>query len=586
MQPPGTSSGRPPGTAMMRGGGIVGAPPGTAFRRLGTAAGRGGGAGRQLGTPQVENRPVTNHGVSGMKGAAAAPGRQVLDKTYFLTELRQKRQEIVAATQQMRDDLASLDQSQAQFSRMDKRSIELMKEVRTLQEQLADHNMVLDRVGCQAPIHSITADYLELKDRNDGQQRRVDAILTERLNMEQKTKQIESQMARIQDSIDARLSSMPPSARLQYSELRSERQQLTADATNYEEAVTELDRMLTSAEGELARNGLKQKAYELQEQLRQLTEQRYQLQQEEEKSRQPPEQQREALMAKIKRENAEVEAASTQVRELQEQVKRLEGRVNSTAAPGAAAPAADDASRREKYEELVTKERELNAFLDSFPSKRAAKMGELQERSDAISATLERITKLEGLAASALPSQRKFREMKDELEYKKVQLENTAITQERLREELTARQDELAKIDTLEDKIQAELDSLAGRRAALQAGVTKYGPIEEARAAAEARQGALEVEKKQLSDKREIVKAQLSDRSWQLQAKQAQLQENAVAVSISRLEERLRAAQQQIYKMSEFVKEKESETNYRTLAFSIGNLVEDINGYVIKACAA
>lgn len=114
--PPGTAAGRPPGTAMRGpggGGSVLGAvgnpPPGTAFKRLGTAqggrpgTGQQGAAGARTGTnPQVDNRPITNHGVSGITKTAVAGGRKVLDKNYFVSELRQKRSEVATVTQRMR----------------------------------------------------------------------------------------------------------------------------------------------------------------------------------------------------------------------------------------------------------------------------------------------------------------------------------------------------------------------------------------------------------------------------------------------------------------------------------------------------
>lgn len=46
-------------------------------------------------------------------------------------------------------------------------------------------------------------------------------------------------------------------------------------------------------------------------------------------------------------------------------------------------------------------------------------------------ALLEKINKMQALASSALPNQKKFKEMQDELEYKKMQLETTQTTQVR-----------------------------------------------------------------------------------------------------------------------------------------------------------
>eukprot|EP00798_Chlamydomonas_sp_ICE-L_P011194 gene11194-18811_t len=107
----GTAAGRPPGTAS-RGpvmGGLGQPPPGTAYKRLGTANQRPGTGqqqgpgGARLGTAvQVENRPITNHGVSGIRqGGGGGGGRRVLDKNFFLTELRQKRSEIASVTRNM-----------------------------------------------------------------------------------------------------------------------------------------------------------------------------------------------------------------------------------------------------------------------------------------------------------------------------------------------------------------------------------------------------------------------------------------------------------------------------------------------------
>jgi intraflagellar transport protein 74 len=106
----GAGAGRPPGTAMRAPApGAAGAPPGTAYKRLGTASGgrpgtgsqQAGAAGRTGTAVQVENRPITNHGVSGMKTVMGG-GRRVLDKNYFVSELRQKRSEIATVTQKMR----------------------------------------------------------------------------------------------------------------------------------------------------------------------------------------------------------------------------------------------------------------------------------------------------------------------------------------------------------------------------------------------------------------------------------------------------------------------------------------------------
>jgi intraflagellar transport protein 74 len=90
---PMTAAGRPPGTASRN----ALQAPGTAFKRVGAA---GGAVGRAA--PQVEARPLTQQGMGGLKPTTQAAGRQVLDRSYFLSALRQRRQEILNVTHEMR----------------------------------------------------------------------------------------------------------------------------------------------------------------------------------------------------------------------------------------------------------------------------------------------------------------------------------------------------------------------------------------------------------------------------------------------------------------------------------------------------
>jgi hypothetical protein len=91
IMPPGTAQGRPIGTANSRGGAL--GPPGTAMRRVLQSQTQLAG--------QAQARPLTQQGMGDMKPSTAAAGRQVLDRTYFINELRQKRQQTMTVIRQM-----------------------------------------------------------------------------------------------------------------------------------------------------------------------------------------------------------------------------------------------------------------------------------------------------------------------------------------------------------------------------------------------------------------------------------------------------------------------------------------------------
>ncbi|KAG1670889.1 hypothetical protein FOA52_000391 [Chlamydomonas sp. UWO 241] len=584
MAPPGTSNrgggsmlgGPAPGTAAGR----AGQPPSTAYTRTGTAAGRpgtgsAGAAGARTGqAPTVDARPITNHGVSGMKTAqTAGGGRRVLDKNFFLSELRQKRSEIANVTQGMQEELEALEKRQSQYNTLEARGSDLSKEVKIQQEALADYNTCLDKVGSQTPVYSIKEEQAELKTRNEQQRKRVDEVLTERLQLEQKTKQSETKVTQMQAAMEERFNAMPPSQRQQYQDLLSEQQGLQMESKRYEDTIDELDKTLATMEGELARNPLKQRSLQLQEQIRTLTEKKYEQQQDEERSKQSPEEQREALMTKIQRDNKEVESITAQIKEAQEAIKKMDARVQG--ATGVGAPqinAAEEAARREKYEELVAKERDLNNFMDSFPSRRADKMQETRDKQDAIVGLLEKIAKLSSMTGGALPSQKKFKEMQDELEYKKMQLENTQMTQTRLREELEMRRTELDKIDTLEDKIKTELVQLDEKSDQLRKEKDQHANVGDVKEKAEATRANLEVMQKELLKRKDLLRMLVAEKAVKQQAKKAQLQENNLQIALETLEQKLRQATASGFAMSEFIKTKESETNYKGLTMAIGGV--------------
>lgn len=76
--------------------------------------------------------------------------------------------------------------------------------------------------------------------------------------------QVDAQITHIQSAQEQRLNSMPPSARQAYNDLIAEQASLLAEAGRFEEEGAELSSALAAAEGELNRNGFKQRVLEVQ----------------------------------------------------------------------------------------------------------------------------------------------------------------------------------------------------------------------------------------------------------------------------------------------------------------------------------
>ena len=73
----------------------------------------------------------------------------------------------------------------------------------------------------------------------------------------------------------------------------------------------------------------------------------------------------------------------------------------------------------DKYDKLLQQERELTDFIDNFDPNRAGVLNDCAMRQANIVQMLERVSRHLQLQGN-MPNQRRFKEMQDELEYKKV----------------------------------------------------------------------------------------------------------------------------------------------------------------------
>ena len=75
----------------------------------------------------------------------------------------------------------------------------------------------------------------------------------------------------------------------------------------------------------------------------------------------------------------------------------------------------------DKYEQLLRQERELTTFIEGFDSSRAATLNDIAAKQANTTGLLEKVSRHLQLQGN-MPNQKRFKEMQDELEYKKQQV--------------------------------------------------------------------------------------------------------------------------------------------------------------------
>jgi len=283
-----------------------------------------------------------------------------------------------------------------------------------------------------------------------------------------------------------------------------------------------------------------------------------------------------------------VEAQSKQIKRCEESTRRLREQIE--AAQTQLAEFHDEMKERkveassdsEKYEKLRQRETEMSQFISQFEATRELVAQDQVQAQDTIATLLEHIS--QGLEQrSSMPSQQRLREMRDEASFKERQLESSQHTTLRLTQERKQREAEMAKIETLEEKIQIELSSLQQKMKMMQSDMIEFDDVNGLRKRASTTMTALSRLIKEYQGRRESVKCQVTQLTSKYEALKGKIQSSEAARSLSTLEAKLRTYGQTIFHLREYAETKTRETDYTLLKDSCMATVEKLNTHAKTA---
>merc|ERR1711861_19053 len=239
-------------------------------------------------------------------------------------------------------------------------------------------------------------------------------------------------------------------------------------------------------------------------------------------------------------------------------------------------------SDSEKYEKLRQRETEMSQFISQFEATRELVAQDQVQAQDTIATLLEHIS--QGLEQrSSMPSQQRLREMRDEASFKERQLESSQHTTLRLTQERKQREAEMAKIETLEEKIQIELSSLQQKMKMMQSDMIEFDDVNGLRKRASTTMTALSRLIKEYQGRRESVKCQVTQLTSKYEALKGKIQSSEAARSLSTLEAKLRTYGQTVFHHREYAETKTRETDYTLLKDSCMVTVEKLNTHARTA---
>ena len=230
--------------------------------------------------------------------------------------------------------------------------------MKDLQGKLADLNIILDKGDTDTHPEEIQSDYLKLKSRNDIERKRLNAVFTERSNMEQRIAEAESQIAGHKRNIENKLNELAPAKRKEYFELQAENGQLQLEKSRLESALHAINEDILASKQEINGDRNKRQALTLTEQSVQISERKFELEAAETKLNLDQEEQQRELVYKIRQDKADIDHLDEQAAALRTTIKRLQERCGSLDAK----ESKGDVSTV-SYSDLLNREQKLSAMI-------------------------------------------------------------------------------------------------------------------------------------------------------------------------------------------------------------------------------
>lgn len=529
---------------------------------------------------------MTQQGLGGMRTGATGYGRQVQDKTYFQSELRQRISMINSEINNLTNEADTLEKDTANLGVYEKRAEALSEELKDLQGKLGDYNTLLDRLHGSADLDDIEKQIQQLKVKNASATNYLDQVFTQRQEKEMMVKDIERQIEEEKKKSEQLINKLPEPKRREYMKYKAENQEYTVKIKSMQSEIDQLSVKAKQLHEDLSKNLLKQKSLALHEQLSELKSKKSEMEQDLKYLDQDAGPQEKAkLLDQIKEDNLEMAGMERKISELEDQSKKLQQQI----AHLDQAIEEDDqpsAEKNAKYEELLKRDKEMQAFIDTFDQK----MGESRARNFAVESNIARLLEnIQVLAKSndpkQMPSSQTYLELKGDLKFKEKEMKNSESTYEALVQEREKRMADLAKVEQLEVKLAEEMESLNEKLQSLEEQTMDISDVETVKANLETTKNKNIADRESLLYARDHLRKAVTVLSTQHDAQKAHLTENETYTHLTALEQKLRHHESSNFYLKDSVDSKLAESDYKITARETMKITEEINQQLLSLLA-
>jgi len=574
---------RPPSRSNRPASGLrTAARPNTGFRRLDTANGQKPIGSRTVGLDthvQIEHRPITQHGMMGMKTASAGPMRKIADRNYYEKELKGKLIEIVNEIDSMKEQMATAESDKVEMAKLEKSRNALMNEVREYEGKLADYNLALDKMRSGADIMNLQGMTQEILRKNEQEKMRVDAIFLERKNLESQILGMEETVSAIQHEMQQ---SQPDGA--EFNKMLAEYERLDALTADKERKLNSIQRKYHEIRESLSSNeyAYHLKAMELQKQQHALNQHKLELQRETNGSM-DAEQIKMQILEKVKKDNKVLQQTLEAINATEDKVETLQSAVDQKEKDLSAME--EYSKQSHKYEQLFDRDRKMQAFIDQYEENQSATATQIEALKEDNYGLLLHISDNERNDGSASSTQTRMSEMRKDISFKRQQKDEAQNTLLYSEKELEKRQLELEKINNLDDKISVELQSIdeqTQQHREEMAAFKTHSEIQSEYKQEKQKLFRLKMETQQAKEAMEKKVLEMAQKSDVINSK---LNENAYHNELKEMETKISKLSQNIFSVEDTIAEFKREGQYETISTQVIEMQTSINSLLLQELA-
>jgi len=456
-------------------------------------------------------------------------------------------------------DIEVQNKEKATFLHYDKRAKSLAAELTNLQAELADYNLVVDKMTLDVSKEVIEEEAKELALMNERRTAEVERMFEQRKQMEQKLhiteKDIENERKRTEHIIE----SMDPPTKEKYDNLFRQKTELQEQAQQLQRELDQLSKEQARLEEQIALSPLKQEAVKLQVRIIEAEEKRDKLR-EEECKKLSPEDEKEQLLQKIKRDNTDIAATEAQiaekekkVAELEQQLEQLETDMEDT-----------QLEKQNKYQELRKREEMMEEFMSTYEQSKQEEMEKLEKLEQEI------VDKLETMANAVenneyLTEAEETAILRDKFPYNNYETVHRDDDFEELKKDYATMQQTFNRLRILEEKLQLESKLMKEKLKKQQSELIVLEDLDGLKTRNELERDELITEREGLVSEESICEDELKSLYTEYNELKERMEKYAIYPEISNLDDKLEKLKEDNKKIEEFIAKEKERVNYEPI---------------------